>query len=54
MIKGTHNYAYRAVISKNDYSLVLMDPSKFTSVENDYHSISPTFVFLQDKLDESA
>lgn len=54
MIKGTHNYAYRAVISKNDYSLVLMDPSKFTSVEHDYHSISPTFVFLQNELDESA
>lgn len=50
VIKHTHKYAYRAVISKHDYSLKFINPSDYLRVENEYHSISPTFVFLREEL----
>lgn len=52
IIRHTHQYAYRAVISKDGYNLRLIDPSKFSDAESDYHSISPTFVFLREPQEE--
>lgn len=52
IIKHTHQYVYRAAISKDGYKLRFISPEDFSNVESDYHSISPTFVFLREKLDE--
>lgn len=53
IIKHTHQYAYRAAISKDGYKLHFIKPAEFSNIESDYHSISPTFVFMREALSES-